>query len=466
MRAEETQFALPSFTILAVLLMFSTLPLNTHAQQNAVIYSGSSTSPSLAFVDATTASGGNICAMINNALSPYNPGNSNGVVVDARGIPSTMLTCTSVNPWQSLITYSNNNKNDSFSNVVLLPSGTIQISTSWILPNNTHLVGEGPALTTITAASTLTGDMIDMGWEGTTPAPPYCSNTSLNSSPPDCPGIVVEHLGLQGNGSVNGIANCCAQELSRVNDVFISNIATGLAITDKYAQNSGPYTNLTMSNVTMCVSIETGTNGAPITRGVHGLTCSVSSTSNSAAAIMVDSPNNSLEDISISGLSSQDGILIGSQNAAQGNVLFNIRGSSLKNVIHISASTNSPPAANNCPNSTNRVCDATILGVTNSGGTTTIQDDLISTTQGISDPTVAMYIVGEPLQAGSNNIGYSRFTSSASVPTWLVGGTNPTGRCAVGDLYSCTGSSCTSGSPPGTVFECVGGTTSPWLKLK
>jgi hypothetical protein len=184
-------------------------------------------------------------------------------------------------------------------------------------------------------------------------------------------------------------------------------------------------------------------------------------------AIMIDSPNNSLEDISILGNSSlPDGILIGSLAAAQGNVLFNISGnisgSGLKNVIHISGNT-APSGASNCPNSSNYVCDLTILGVTNSGGTNTIQDDLINPTQGIKDANLAMYIVGEPVQATSLNVGYSRFTTSASVPTWLVGSIPPanTGSCSVGDLYSCTSSACSSG----TIFECIVA-NNPWLKIQ
>jgi hypothetical protein len=456
----------PHFRILMVVVTLSILPTSTNAQQgwNGAIQSGSTTSPSYAFVDATPyandsrcTSACDLCKVISLVLTDYNYSNSNGVLVDARGITALNCSQNQINPWS----FTDSQQNSAFSNVVLLPSGTITIYNNWVLPNNTHLIGEGPNLTTIAASSTLSGDMIDMGSETAGPAP-YCFTNNQ-----DCPGIVIEDLGLQGNGSVNGIVNCCAQELSRVNDVFISNVATGLAVTDKYAENSGPYTNITMSNVNVCVSIETGSNGAPITRGVHGLTCAVNNTT--SPAILIDSPNNSLEEISISvqGTSSQDGILIGSQAPAEGNVLLNIGGTGLKNVIHISNNPNTPSQASNCPNSTNlHVCDVTILGVTRSGGNTSIQDDLVSTSQGIADANVAMYVVGEAVQAGSpaSNIGYSRFTTSAAVPTWLVGSVPPptTGSCAVGDLYSCTSSSaCTSG----TIFECIAA-SNPWLKIQ
>jgi hypothetical protein len=110
---------------------------------------------------------------------------------------------------------------------------------------------------------------------------------------------VIEHLGLMGTGSTGtnvGIKNCCAQEHSLVSDVLIANVATGIALSDSYAENSGPYSNITMSNVNKCVSIEQGSTGKPIpvTRGFHGLTCTLSSTSNSSAAILIDGSDNSL----------------------------------------------------------------------------------------------------------------------------------------------------------------------------
>ena len=73
--------------------------------------------------------------------------------------------------------------------------------------------------------------MIDMGAETGFP----CSGTS---GTPDCPGIVIKHLSLTGNTNVNGIVNCCAQELSRVEDVAISGANVGLWLSDAYAYNS------------------------------------------------------------------------------------------------------------------------------------------------------------------------------------------------------------------------------------
>jgi hypothetical protein len=169
--------------------------------------------------------------------------------------------------------------------------------------------------------------MIDMGYESK--ASDYPCYVIVNGNDTwNCPSIVIEHLGIIGNLNENGIVNCCAQELSRVNDVSISNATTGLALSDQFAQNSGPYSNLTISGVNTCLSI--GLNGKALvnSRGVHGLTCSVNS--GNLPAITIDGPDNSLEDITISGVSTPDGIFIGSQAPAEGNMLFNKRLSYLK----------------------------------------------------------------------------------------------------------------------------------------
>ena len=221
---------------------------------------------------------------------------------------------------------------------MLLPAGTITMHASWVLPNWTRLIGQGPNVTVIAAASGFASDMIDMGAE----------SGLLCSAGLDCPGIVIEHLGLVGSGSQNGgngIVNCCAQELSRVNDVSISGVKTGLMLSDRFAENSGPYSNLTISGVNTCLAIgpamtaNDGLNTMINSRGVHGLTCSVNTAN--TPAITIDGPGNSLEDISIStSFSGVDGILIGFRGPAQGNTLYNIQGSGLKNVIHISGQTN------------------------------------------------------------------------------------------------------------------------------
>jgi hypothetical protein len=125
----------------------------------------------------------------------------------------------------------------------------------------------------------------------------------------------------------------------------------------------------------------------------------------------------------------------------------------------------STTAPSNCPAQADgnkyTACDVTILGVTNlTANTTTIQDDLIS--QGIPDANLAMYIVGEPVQAVSSSaIGYSRFTTSPSVPTWLVGTGGPSGSCKVGSLYSRTSGGSGANN---TIYACATGTG--WTGIK
>src|SRR6202030_2492546 len=88
----------------------------------------------------------------------------------------------------------------------------IIISSLWILPSNTHLIGEGDGIpmyssgtlistpgTTIQAASGFSGTMIQFGSSS-----PVCPSSG-------CSGISVENLTLDGQGplgqTVNGIAN-------------------------------------------------------------------------------------------------------------------------------------------------------------------------------------------------------------------------------------------------------------------
>jgi hypothetical protein len=134
---------------------------------NASVYSGNVVpSPSYAVVDATQYQGSDICAMVNSVFGVYHWATDNGtafgIVVDARGVPSSALNCSSdTNPWSNLI----NSGSSQFWNIVLLPAGTITIHATWTLPNWTHLIGQGPNSTVIQAASGFAQDMIDMGAE-------------------------------------------------------------------------------------------------------------------------------------------------------------------------------------------------------------------------------------------------------------------------------------------------------------
>jgi hypothetical protein len=441
------------------------------AQQGTnAIHVGNSNVASVAFVDATQYAGGSqdICAVIAYVLSSsgFYGNNSNGVVVDARGFTGT-LSC-SVNPFHNLFT---SFPTELVSSTVLLPANTIPIQTTWVLPTDTRIVGEGSGVTVLQPTSNFggTGDMIDMG---------YSPGTLV-----DATGVVIEHLRLNGGGQdINGIVNELSQELSYVNDVTITNLGgTGLTLgTDPpdcpssndncgflgAAGDSGPYSNIYYSGSGTCLSIL-----AVSTRGVHGLTCAM--TGLSAPAIVLDGPNNSLEDVTITNQStspSGDGILVGpmagsgySYTFAHANVLMNVAGTNLTNVVHISshASSNSdcPPGVSTTNPTVNDVCDVTILGISGSSiGSATIQDDLSSTT--LTNPTVAMYVVGEQMFGGTNP-GNSRFTTSTSVPTWLMGGGSPApSSCSVaGSLYSCTG---VGGTCADTIYGCAGGS---WTKI-
>jgi hypothetical protein len=116
----------------------------------------------------------------------------------------------------------------------------------------------------------------------------------------------------------------------------------------------------------------------------------------------------------------------------------------LQSVVHIS---NQQSSASICPpgdgsSTIYNVCDLTMLGVTSSGSTYSIKDDLTATS--VSDINVGMYVVGEQVTQGSGNspIGYSRLTSSPSIVNWLVGANPPTNTpaCVTGTIYSFTGS--------------------------
>jgi hypothetical protein len=108
-----------------------------------------------------------------------------------------------------------------------------------------------------------------------------------------------------------------------------------------------------------------------------------------------------------------------------------------------------------------------------SGGTNSIQDDLsgTATRTTLTDSNVGIYILGEPVQAGGGNVGYSRFTTSPNASTndsgavtWFVGSSPPPigGSCvSAGSLYSCTnGNNCTAD----TLYGCEG--SSGWKGIK
>jgi len=423
---------------------------------------------SVALVDASTyytQNSSDICATIASIVTThYNATSSNGVVVDARGInasPGSTLTCQN-SPFTGIQSVPS-----SFSITILLPASTISIHTTWALPSAARLVGEGQGATVIQACSGgcfQGADLIDMGAAD----PNFCAVSTPSYY---CQGIGIEHLTLDGNNgifggiAVNGIVDMYAQELSYVKDVGIINIAsggTGLWLATHYTGSSGPFSNIYYSGRGTCAQIfdKQDNKGINNTRGIHGLTC-IAPSGTSGAAIKLDSSNNSIEDVYISGFA--EGILVGSQFSAEGNLIFNVTGGpGVSKLVHISGNTstssNCPPGtANQSGNPANipvqNVCDLTILGVTSAGGNS-IYDEI--TGAHLTDQTVGMYALGEQVPVGTNILAYSRFTTSPMIPSWFVG-SSPSGDtgCATGSLYSVT-----SGSPP-TLWGCVNGAWQP-----
>jgi hypothetical protein len=249
------------------------------------------------------------------------------------------------------------------------------------------------------------------------------------------------------------------------------------------ASNSGPYTNLAFtansgdactshSNAPTCVDLETRT------AGLHGITClgnSATTSTHGAAGILVNSSNNSVEDVHVE--SFWDGIEIGDTTSAVSNVVVSNVFTSTSgacspnahqttNAVHICGPNANDSTdfgqCNNFGTNTGNVTDITLMGITNlvAGTTspvTSIEDDQTFTTmQGCSStgcPAVistGMYGLGEP--DGGNTGQFSRLAttpSSASlygghstvVPTWGAGTTASLGgtECYTpGALYSYT----------------------------
>jgi hypothetical protein len=411
--------------LIVLLAWFLASPVTSHAQMagNKAVYDASGTNcppclPSTASVDASVVTGSDICQQIYNALQSI-PGGPK--VVDARGITTAASCSSSETPWLKSGIYLNQ------ASTVLLPAGTITVSSSWILPNGTRLMGTqtatgGPGTTLLASGLSNNSAIIQFG-DG------HCGSTP-------CTGITVENLTLDGNGATNiiGILNQNSQFQSYVDHVSLYQIlGTGLKISGSSASNSGPYSNITFdtgtfagASGTVCAQI----NGLTGTRGLHDITC-ISRLNNAFNGILLDASNNSLEDVRIMGF--DNGVLIGSLASAHGNVLFNIYGDTspqsgpVVNVIDISGST---------------VSDLAIMGVANAGGpgTLTIRDNLTRTF--LVDPVVAMYSLGRPGQGGA---GFSRFTTSPNEASWSVGAGSPApSTCTAqnrGSLYSNTSSS-------------------------
>jgi hypothetical protein len=263
--------------------------------QNAVYNSSNGIVGSSAFIDASqfasTQQLPNICAVLNFILNPQNGIiRSVGEVIDARGLNSsnTSMQCAT-SPWAGIT--------NPPPSTILLPATTaaapIVISTPWVLPSYTHLIGQGDAITSVSPLGTTI--QVSGTFSGSS------SMIQFGSSSGCCTAISVENLTLDGKAKtgVSGIVNQYAGDLSYVDHVGLYRIlGTGLSVSGS-ANKSGPYSNITFdlggnsgTNSTTCASI----NGLTGTRGIHGLTC-ISENNVPPAAVLLDSSNNSIEDL-------------------------------------------------------------------------------------------------------------------------------------------------------------------------
>jgi hypothetical protein len=444
---------------------FLALPLQLNAQNNTCsgtqgqngVYNATCNNGnpgvvgSSAFIDASMfpATGRDFCGVLKFILSSstYPPA---GAVIDARGLPGTTqtsMTCTA-SPWAGIT--------NPPPSTILLPATTgaapIVIPSTWSLPPNTHLIGEGDGTSPwgFTPGTTL---LAQSSFTAGTPMISFGQSSRCTSG---CTGISVENLTLDGQGqSIDGIDNGFSQDSSYADHVGLYRIlGTGLSVSGT-ANNSGPYSNINFdlggdsgTSSTICASI----NGLSRTRGIHGLSC-ISESNVPPAAVLLDSSNNSIEDVRIVGF--YDGIRVGANANALSNVLINIIGDTTAMgptpiiVVHIFSS--------------HTVSDLSIMGANNAGGsngTITLKDEV--TGAQLTDTSVGIYALGESASGG-----YSRFTTSPNAPTWAVGTGFPSNNtaCTRGSLYSCIGGSTSCNSA--ALWACaLSGGTAKWLAVK
>ena len=198
---------------------------------------------SSAFIDASMFQGSatDFCGVLHFVLSAstYPPA---GAVVDARGLNSgnTSMICTA-SPWAGLTNL--------LPSTILLPAATITIPSTWILPNNTRLIGEGYGTAGGTVILACTTQACPANFQTGSPMIQFGA-ASCGIGVPTCyTGISVENLMLNGNlvggagQNINGIENFTAQSSYVDHVTFFQILGIGLQVS---AQNSGPYTNITV----------------------------------------------------------------------------------------------------------------------------------------------------------------------------------------------------------------------------
>jgi len=298
--------------------------------QDAVYNSSNQVTNSPAFIDASMFASSpppprNFCTVLNWVLNPVNnivP--AAGAVIDARGFNSTntSMTCTGT-PWNGIA--------NPPPSTILLPATSgatpapIIISTPWVIPSNTHLIGEGDGIGS-SAATT-----IQVSSPTFNPTAGYILQFGSASG---ASGISVERLTIDGLGNaVNGIVNPNAGPNSYVDHVTLYQIRGIGLLVENNADGSGPYSNITFNTgsyagttATACAQISnvtsaTNSSASGGTRGIHGLVCS-SNSPDAPAGVLLDSSNNTIEDVKVVGF--YDGVLVGSNAPARSNVLVNV----------------------------------------------------------------------------------------------------------------------------------------------
>jgi hypothetical protein len=442
-----------------------------------------------AYIDASASgiSGSDICAKIHYALvqlsSPTNYPNGSGVI-DARGV-SVGTACSSTsgnsgwgNPWSGFTTP------PAPGATILLPAGTIQINTQWILPSGTRLIGQGgedPGLnpsgvkrTTIQAGTTgfpgSYNSVIQMGVNV------GCYGVSIED-------LVVDGQGLSGSNELSGIANQYCLDGSFVRGVTLYQIVdAGLSIgandddISGALSSSGPYSNITFDTGNLATSITTnGIYLGATTRGIQGVTCTNSNIVNGqwtgvvGICVNVAASGNSVQDVRVEGFDT------GVNVAASDVVLMNIDGDtnptsggttgSTLYVVKVAGGQTSVAMmgiSNNCvnPQGNSSYCsdpnDYTIYD--NSIGSTADIRPLTFT----NDPFVAMYVIGNWIDVNSKKA-FSRFTTSPSAANWSVGLSGISGSCTTpGSLYSNTNSDSTHKA----LYVCSAVTGVGWVPIQ
>jgi hypothetical protein len=297
------KFVPTGVALLSCFLIFSTqadaqLPGNNAVYSSSGTCTSSSCGFSAAFIDASvfaSTSNPTICAVLNFILNPLNSVIPlEGAVIDARGLnhSNTNMTC-STSPWAGIT--------NPPPSTILLPAGTILIPKSWILPANTRLIGEGdnPSASSLTAGTTIQACNSKIN-----PCS-FSDSAMIQFGSSSAPGISVEKITLDGQGqSINGIVNANSGAQTYVDRITLFQILGVGLLLESNASYSGPYTNITFNtgsyaglSQTTCAQLYNVTGG---THGIHGLTC-ISQTADATNAILLDSSNNSLEDVTITG---------------------------------------------------------------------------------------------------------------------------------------------------------------------